>query len=214
MMHTFDKEYWEQHWEAADPGRRLLANPYLAREVGDLVPGTAIDAGCGDGVEAIWLAAAGWRVTAADISAAALARATQRAAGGDKARTIDWVEADLSVWEPGHAFDLVMTHYAHPAMPQLAFYERIARWVAPSGTLLIVGHRFQHDHGGADDDASDTGRRPPAHASVTAASVVGLLDPAVWDVVTADEVSRSVGGSDLFDVVVRAVRRADAGTTR
>ena len=53
---------------------------------------------------------------------------------------MEWVEADLGVWDPGTRFDLVTTHYAHPAMPQLDFYERIAGWVAPGGTLLVVGH--------------------------------------------------------------------------
>lgn len=74
MQHTFDKDYWEAHWhEVGDHGAGLLANPYLAREIGDLAPGTALDAGCGEGAEAIWLAVTGWHVTAADISAAVLA---------------------------------------------------------------------------------------------------------------------------------------------
>ena len=59
MEHTFDKDYWERHWqEFGGHGRGLLANPYLGREVGDLTPGSALDAGCGEGAEAIWLAMA------------------------------------------------------------------------------------------------------------------------------------------------------------
>ena len=115
-------------------------NPYLARETGGLTPGTALDAGCGGGAEAIWLASHGWQVTAADISPEALARAAERAAARGAPERLQWVEADLSVWSPGTQFDLVMTHYAHPAMSQLEFYDRIAGWVAPGGTLLIVGH--------------------------------------------------------------------------
>ena len=221
MTDTFDKEYWETHWEdAADRAydRGLLPNPYLAREVGDLEPGSALDAGCGEGVEAIWLAATGWRVTAADISAAALDRARRRAGHGVRAGEIDWVEADLSVWEPDRRFDLVMTHYAHPAIGQLAFYERIAEWVAPGGTLLIVGHLHTHDHNvdhdhGVADHHRDGDRRPPERVQVTAASVTHLLDADAWDVITADEVTRTLrGGSgrtvELRDVVVRATRRA------
>lgn len=210
--HTFDKEYWEQHWQqgrAGGPGSAATSppNPYLAREVGGLAPGTALDAGCGAGAEAIWLASHGWRVTAVDISAAALARAAERTATGDTPGNVHWVEADLGVWDPGGQFDLVTTHYAHPAMPQLDFYERLAGWVAPGGTLLIVGHA----HGSARDGHGHDGQ-PPEYASATAAAVTARLDVREWDVVTAEETSRTPagpGGPDvlLHDVVVRATRR-------
>lgn len=144
--HGFDKDYWERHWR--DRGAGSMGghppNPYLAREIGGLTPGTALDAGCGGGAEAIWLASHGWEVTAADISSEVLAlaadRATMSTAASGAAERVRWVEADLSVWSPDTRLDLVMTHYAHPAMPQLEFYDRIAGWVAPGGTLLIVGH--------------------------------------------------------------------------
>ena len=227
MTGSFDKDDWERHWTeaaGADRDRGLLPSPYLARELGELEPGSALDAGCGEGVEAIWLAANGWQVTAADISAAALSRARRRAAGGDRAAGVDWIEADLGVWEPGRRFDLVMTHYAHPAIGQLALYERIADWVAPGGTLLIVGHLRAHGHG--DDHRDHTGRPdhrdhradhgPPEHVQVAARSIVDLLDAAEWTVVTADETTRTLRtGSgrtvELHDVVVRAVRRARDG---
>lgn len=218
MTDTFDKGFWEAHWDNAadrEHDRGLLPNPYLAREVGDLAPGSALEAGCGEGAEAIWLAALGWQVTAVDIAAAALDRARQRAAPGEHAGRIEWVEADLTVWEPDRRFDLVTTHYAHPAIGQFAFYERIAEWVAPGGTLLIVGHlhtgdgRVDHEHGIADH--RHDGLHPPEQVQVTAAAVTELLDPDAWDVVTADEVTRTVRrGSgrtvELHDVVVRATR--------
>ena len=68
--------------------------------------------------------------------------------------------------------------------------------------MATHGHaaRRQHDH------------QPPAEASVTATSITERLDPALWDVVTAGEHTRSLGGTGgghgiLQDVVVRAVRR-------
>ena len=183
-------------------------NPYLAAELGGLAPGTALDAGCGAGAEAIWLAAHGWQVTAADISTEALARAAERSTASRVAEHLQWVEADLAVWEPGTRFDLVTTHYAHPAMPQLQFYDRIASWVAPGGTLLIVGHLHDHDTG-----SHGHGNQPPAGASVTAAEVATRLDDATWEVVTAEELYRTLTGPEgrevaLHDVVVRAVRRS------
>ncbi|MDQ3431318.1 MAG: class I SAM-dependent methyltransferase [Actinomycetota bacterium] len=62
----------------------------LTAEVADLTPGTALDVGCGEGADAIWLAERGWRVTAIDLSAVALERGAGRAAevGADVARRI------------------------------------------------------------------------------------------------------------------------------
>jgi SAM-dependent methyltransferase len=182
-------------------------NPYLAREASGLVPGTALDAGCGAGAEAIWLASHGWQVTAADISTEALARAADRAATSGAPERVQWVEADLSVWDPGTQFDLVTTHYAHPAMPQLEFYDRIAEWVAPGGTLLVVGH--MHTHSATGDGH---GHQPPAEASATAAAVTARLDDTEWEIVTAEERHRTLAGHGgrevpLHDVVVRATRR-------
>ncbi len=212
--HPFDQDYWDQHWHGERAGAPVAMaigppNPHLLREVDDLAPGTALDAGCGAGAEAIWLASRGGQVTGADIAAQALARAAERAAATGIADRVEWVQADLSAWTPDTTYDLVTTHYAHPAMPQLEFYDRVASWVAPAGTLLIVGHldhAHGHGHGHGPADAE-----PPAEASVTAADITTRLDPTVWEVATAEESQRTVSGPGrsaitLHDVVVRATR--------
>jgi SAM-dependent methyltransferase len=222
MTHEFDREFWEQHWkQGGADGRGSMAgnppSPYLAREVSGLTPGTALDAGCGAGAEAVWLAEHGWQVTAVDIAAEALHRAAERARASGAAGRLEWIEEDLGAWDPGTQFDLVATHYAHPAMPQLEFYDRLASWVAPGGTLLIVGHspaNSAHGDGhpsGAEHRHADD-NQTPAEASATAAAVTAGLDPHRWEVVTAEERRRTLGGKRdrevaLHDVVVRAVRR-------
>jgi cyclopropane fatty-acyl-phospholipid synthase-like methyltransferase len=217
-MHEFDKEYWEQHWQDGADGAGSMVgppNPYLDREVSGLAPGAALDAGCGAGAEALWLASRGWEVTAADISTEALTRAAGCAAEAGLSDRVRWVEADLTSWQPERPYDLVMTHYAHPAMPQLDFYGRIASWVAPGGTLLIVGHlqshaagaSHGHGHGHGHGDYGDG--QPPAEATVTAAAVEARFDPAEWEVITAEERQRTLpgaGGGVLHDVIVRATR--------
>lgn len=209
-MRSFDKDYWEQHWKhssaAALEHHLAPANPYVVYETAELLPGRALDAGCGTGAEAIWLAAQGWRVTGADVSGAALATASHRAREAAVSGRVEWVEADLTTWNPQDRWDLVVTSYAHPAMPQLAFYRRVAGWVGPGGTLLIVGHLH-------DPAATGPGHHPPHEATATLADVTAGLDPSAWSIDTAQGHTRSLPGPGgapvlLRDVVVRATRRS------
>jgi SAM-dependent methyltransferase len=214
MTHNFEKDYWEQHWDDAHGDPESAPNPYLVQETSDLAPGTALDAGCGTGSEAIWLAEHGWRVVAADISATALECAAARAVQASVSDSVTWVEADLTTWEPNGRFDLVVTNYAHPAIPQLAFYQRIADWVAPRGSLLIVGHSHASDPSGHHHDhdsaaGGPSGGHPPAEATVTLADITGVLDSEVWRIDTGEELTRTLAGGPtarLHDVVVRATR--------
>jgi SAM-dependent methyltransferase len=213
VTQEFDKEYWETHWQQANAHgseEGVFPNPHLARETGSLARGTALDAGCGEGAEAIWLATEGWEVSAVDISSEALAHAAERLRRfGLPSDHVQWIEADLSVWEPGTRFDLVTTQYAHPAMPQLEFYERISNWVAPQGTLLIIGHLEPQNVVGY-GQASYAGKTP-VEVTADAASISALFAGPKWDIITATEHSRTVtrgGGREaqLRDVAVRATR--------
>lgn len=213
MTHSFEKDYWEQHWEqahtAADGTDESAPNPHLIRETNGLAPGTALDAGCGTGAEAIWPATRGWQVTAADISATALAQAADRAAQASVSERVAWVEADLTSWTPDGPFDLVVTNYAHPAMPQLAFYERNSHWVSPGGSLLIVGHLADADPVTPAGHGHE--HLPPAEATVTLRDITGRLDSAEWRIDSGDERTRVLGapggsGAGLRDVIVRATR--------
>jgi SAM-dependent methyltransferase len=244
MGNEFDQGYWDRHWQQVhdrpDAGRGVPPNPHLVREVGGLAPGTALEAGCGEGAEAVWLARAGWLVTAVDLTEEALAGAEGRAATAGVADRVTWLRADLGSWEPATRFDLVTTHYAHAAMPQLELYDRLGSWVAPGGSLLIVGHgggeqrahqggrhrqgdshgQGAHEgHGAGHGHGDDHADEPPAEARVTPGSITDRLDPATWEVVTAQERTRILdapGGAPgtLVDVVVRARRRRDDGGRR
>ena len=217
MTHEFDRNYWDDVWAGGGGADRAASmagsppNPHLVREVDGLRPGTAIEAGCGAGAEAIWLAGQGWQVTAVDIAAGALEHAARRAAAAGVDERILWIREDLATWEPEGRFDLVTTHYAHPAIPQLDFYERIAGWVAPGGTLFIVGH-LHHDGHGNGGHGHGHHSHPPAEASATAGAISHRLDPEKWEIVTAEEGSRDMPGPGgrgvtVHDVAVRVIRR-------
>jgi 2-polyprenyl-3-methyl-5-hydroxy-6-metoxy-1,4-benzoquinol methylase len=204
---SFDREFWERRWtqvirEHPDQVAGRPPNAHLLGQVGDLPPGRALDAGCGHGAEAIWLAASGWQVTAVDFSAAALehARTTARAIGADVVERIDWVEGDLGSWTPApRHFDLVSCLYVHVNGSVAEMVTRLGNGVAPGGTLFLVGHLPV-------DPA--TGEPTPAagQVQVTVAEAVGALDARHWEVVVAEERPRAAAGTGV-DAVVRAIAR-------
>lgn len=177
----------------------LPPNPYVQSETTHLPPTTALDAGCGAGSEAMWLAEQGWRVTAADISENVLAIARARSTAAGLGGRIEWIEADLSHWEPARTWDLVVTSYAHSELSQLDFYRRIASWVAPGGTLLIVGHLHGAEYHGQDH---------PEAATATLTGIASLFVEPDWLIEAAYDNTRTShpGGNavHLRDVIVRA----------
>src|ERR1022692_4406826 len=103
----------------------------LVSETRGLRPGRALDVGCGEGADAVWLAEHGWDVTALDVSRVALDRAA------DHAGHAGLVEAAL----PPASFDLVSAQY--PALLRTEKHEAelaLLKAVAPGGLLLVVHH--------------------------------------------------------------------------
>jgi 2-polyprenyl-3-methyl-5-hydroxy-6-metoxy-1,4-benzoquinol methylase len=139
----------EQLWQKAlrEHGDKLAQRPpnaQLTSELAALLPGRALDAGCGHGAETLWLAGHGWDVTAVDFAATALAhaRTTAETLGPEIAKRITWLEGDLGVWSPPPSqFDLVVCLYVHIAGSVPEMVQRLASGVVPGGTLFLVGHR-------------------------------------------------------------------------
>lgn len=146
----FEPSVWDERYAGDDTVWSGEPNPQLVAEASRLTPGTALDVGCGEGGDVIWLARQGWRATGADFSAAGLARAARHAEAAGVADRTDWWQVDARSFEPGgRSFDLVTTHFLHP--PDHGMVEvtrRLAAAVAPGGHLLIVGHApseaFEH----------------------------------------------------------------------
>jgi SAM-dependent methyltransferase len=209
---TYDQAFWEQLWAKTlreHPDRVAQRSPsaHLIAEVAGLRPGgtgtgRALDAGCGHGAEALWLAAQGWQVTAVDFSAAALAhgRATAEAAGVELAARIAWVEADLATWPVVPAsYELVVCLYVHAAGSLNEMIRRMASGVARGGTLFMVGHRPV-------DPATGAATAAVGQVQVSVEAAIAALDPSAWDVVVAEERPRAAAGSGV-DAVIRAHRR-------
>jgi 2-polyprenyl-3-methyl-5-hydroxy-6-metoxy-1,4-benzoquinol methylase len=138
----FEPAGWEERYSGEAQVWSGDPNPQLVAEVSGLTPGTALDVGCGEGGDVIWLARRGWRVTGADFSANGLARAARHADEAGVADRTDWWQVDARDFAAaGRTFDLVTSHFLHP--PDGGMVEvtrRLAEAVAPGGHLLVVGH--------------------------------------------------------------------------
>lgn len=135
-------EFWEARYQGVERIWSGRPNPLLVREVGGLEPGRALDLGCGEGADAVWLASHGWRVTAVDISRTALDRAAGHAAEAGVDDRIVWERHELGVTFPDGSFDLVSAQFLQSPVPldQDGVLRRAAAAVAEGGTLLIVMH--------------------------------------------------------------------------
>ncbi len=136
------ERFWESHYRCRGRPGSTRPNAVLADVVAALPPGTALDLGCGEGGDAVWLADRGWRVTAVDVSATALARTAARAAAAGVGDRVAVERHDLARSLPGGSFDLASAQYLHS--PVAFRRERVlhaaADRVAPGGLLLIVDH--------------------------------------------------------------------------
>jgi SAM-dependent methyltransferase len=201
----FDRDSWERRWaqvlrDHPDMVAGRPPNAHLLTEVSDLPAGLALDAGCGHGAEAIWLAARGWKVTAVDFSVTALehARSAAQALGAGVADRVEWVEGDLGTWvPPRRRFDLVTCLYVHAAGSVVEMVARLATAVAPRGTLFLVGHLPVDPV---------TGEPTPAagQVQVNVEDAAQALDAGEWRIIVADERPRATAGTGV-DAVVRAV---------
>ena len=202
-----DEAFWNARYASSSELWSGNPNPQLTAEVADPEPGRALDVGCGEGADAIWLASRGWLVTAVDISTVALARAAARAAGAgaDIAQRITWLHADVTTWAPPAIYALVSAQFMHlPSELRDLLHRRLAACVAPGGSLLIVGHH--------PSDLQTTARRPQTPGLLFApADVAAILDSREWVIVVSD--ARERGAVDpeghsvtVHDTVLRAVR--------
>lgn len=128
-------------------------NARLVQEVEPLAPGRTLDLACGEGRNALWLAASGWQVTAVDYSEVAIERGRRRARDLDL--EVDWRVADVTEFQVEYDVDLVVITYL-----QTPVTER-ARWMARArdalrigGTFVYIGHDLSNltrGHGGPGD---------------------------------------------------------------
>lgn len=149
-------EFWDAHYGQRPQIWSGRPNGVLVDEVGELTPGRALDIGCGEGADAIWLALQGWHVTAVDVSRTALERGASVAKEAGVDDLIEWQWHDLAHTFPSGVYDLANAQYLHAPidLPRDEILRQTTSVVEPGGTLLVVGHaspppwsRHDHEHG-------------------------------------------------------------------
>lgn len=142
------KEYYRQAksakrlpWHHSEPNRFL--DSIIAGRSG---PGTALDMGCGSGVDSVHLARAGWQVTALDFMQEALDMT--RAAAEEAGVAVELVQADVIEWKTDRQFDLLLDsgllhNLSRDNIP--AYRQRILEWLAADGDYVLAHWESRED---------------------------------------------------------------------
>ncbi len=180
LKQRMEREYRDETapWETGQPcseiQRRLAA--------GDLpTSGTALDLGCGSGVQTLLLAAHGLQVVGVDLSTTAIEKAERRASGHPAGRRVRFLAGDVTeVRGIGEPFDVLVDRGCY--------------------------HIARRDHLDAFRDALRTHSRPGSLLLLLAFSAAEQQEFPV-PAVTEDELRSELGG--LFEIIDLRTCRLD-----
>jgi SAM-dependent methyltransferase len=207
---AFGKDFWEERYRSTSRVWSGDPNPQLVAEVAGRPPGRALDVGCGEGADAIWLARRGWAVVAADISDVALERGAQHARdiSQEVSARIEWRQVDLLASPPEpDSFDLVSVQFMQlPPEQRNPLFAALIAAVRPGGMLLVVGHH-------PSDLATGVPRPPMPELFYTPDEIAALLGGS-WTVEVSEARPRPASTPDgaeetVHDTVLVATRRPD-----
>lgn len=195
------REAWEERYRGSErvwsghPNTALVS--VVEKTLAEVEPGHALDVGCGEGGDVLFLAARGWDATGLDLSATAIQRARTEAAarGLDTAR---FEVGEVVEWARGRAagFDLVTASFLHTAGGgnRVEALRAATTLVAPGGRMLVVSHAamppwaLARHHGEGHD-------RPDEHLT-PAGERAALALGAGWDTELAEVRPRDATGPD------------------
>ncbi|KRA24212.1 hypothetical protein ASD65_07100 [Microbacterium sp. Root61] len=200
-------EFWENRYSDAAKVWSGHPNKALTDVVAALIPGRALDLGCGEGADVIWLAENGWHATGVDISTTAVARATAMVEGSPVAERARFIAADLATWDAAESYDLVTASFLQSpvALDRAAILRRAAARVTPGGHLLLTAHATAPNHNHAHAHAVF----PTPEEELATLD----LDPASWRTVIAETRRRTAvrdGAPVDFEDSVVLLQRIDA----
>jgi len=135
-----EAELWDQRYASSEHLFSAEPDAALVELVTPLPPGRALDLGCGEGRNSLWLARQGWAVLAVDVSGVALHRL--REAARQAGLHADAVQAEITDHLARRVVaDLVVIANLHPSPGERqALLRAAAAAVAPGGHLYLIGH--------------------------------------------------------------------------
>lgn len=194
---------WDARYGASERLWSGGVNPVLEAEAAQLASGRALDAGCGEGGDSLWLAQRGWRVTGYDVSSVAIARARAESMRLKLDELASFDQRDLAAHPPAEStFDLVSGQYLHVIPSQREpLYLGLAEAVRPGGLLLLVLHDKRDRELGI--------RRPPAETMLEAEELRACADGFASvhvELRPRATVDRTGQPAMAHDLVLRAIR--------
>ncbi len=199
-----DAHAWDERYRNDDLVWGIEPNQFVRRQCESFLPGVALDLGCGEGRNALWLAQLGWQVLGVDYSPVAIARAEALTARQpyDVAIRLSWRVADVTtVAIKEESYDLALVSYVHlPPEQRAALMLKAARAVRSRGRLIVVGHDRRNLREGVSGPQDETLLYDPAELSDLLAALADI------SVELAATVDRPTGHGVALDTLVRARR--------
>jgi SAM-dependent methyltransferase len=138
-----DAVEWDQRYREADRLWSATPNLFVEDRLRHRAPGRGLDLAAGEGRNAIWLASLGWQMTAVDFSAVGVSR------GSGQSDAVEFVVADVLVWDPETDFDLILIAYLHLGQAEFQrVVQRAREWLCPGGELFMIGHHTSNIESG------------------------------------------------------------------
>lgn len=203
----WDASFWDERYSSSPSLWSGHVNAAVREETASLTPGRALDVGCGEGGDALWLAEQGWQVVGVDVSEVAIERAVARAAELGLTDRTTFEVRDLMAWAPPElSFDLVSVAFVHlPTDDRRGVYAGLAAAVAVGGSFVVAAHH--------PSDIGVVPRPPYPDLFFTADELAADLadGPGEWEVVVAEARPRPAThpeghGVEISDTVLSARR--------
>ncbi len=134
------RDAWESRYRSESYVYGTDPNEYLAASLAHLGTGDALCLAEGEGRNAAFLAAAGFRVTSVDWSEAGVEKTRRLAAA--RGVEVDAVVGDLATYDLGsERFDLIVSIFAHVPPPvRRDLHRRVVTALRPGGVLLLEAY--------------------------------------------------------------------------